>query len=234
MLVPSYDTGPVLPATVTSLLAAWRPVLVVLDGSGDGSEARLAAIGDPALSVLVRPRNGGKGAAVLDGLRWAEERGFTHVLVFDADGQHPASHVAEFMAASAAEPGAMILGVPVFAPDAPALRVKGRRVSNWWARLETGGRVADSLFGFRVYPVAALLAAMRRHRFMRRFDFDPEAAVRLCWNGVPARNRPAPVRYLGTHEGAVTHFRYGRDNALLTFMHVRLMVAWLLRGCRGG
>jgi hypothetical protein len=124
----------------------------------------------------------------------------------------------------------MILGVPVFGAEAPALRVRGRRVSNWWARLETpGAGIGDSLFGFRVYPIAPLLRVMERRRSMRRFDFDPEAAVRLAWAGVPAVNLPAPVRYLSRDEGGVSHFRYGRDNALLAFMHARLVLGALPR-----
>ncbi len=134
------------------------------------------------------------------------------------------------MAASLQVPGAMILGVPVFAADAPALRRQGRRISNWWANLETlWAGIGDSLFGFRVYPVAELRAVMEAHRWMRRFDFDPEAAVRLCWRGVPLVNLPAPVRYLRACEGGVSHFRYGRDNALLTWMHIRLMLGFLPR-----
>ena len=232
VIVPSYNTGPILAETLRPLLAAWQPVLLVVDGSTDGSAEALAAAPPPGLAVVVRPRNGGKGAAVLSGLDWAAERGFTHALVFDADGQHPAEHVARFIALSRAAPAAMILGVPQFAPDAPALRVHGRRISNWWARLETGGRIADSLFGFRVYPIAGLRRVMAGTRFMRRFDFDPEAAVRLCWAGVPALNVPAPVRYPGRAEQGVSQFRYGRDNALLTWMHLRLMLTWLMLAWR--
>jgi hypothetical protein len=148
----------------------------------------------------------------------------------DADGQHPADRIPAMMAASRAAPGAMILGIPRFGPDAPRLRVQGRRVSNWWARVETfGAGIGDSLFGFRVYPVAALLDVMAGTRRMRRFDFDPEAAVRLCWRGVQPVNLPTPVRYLTAAEGGVSHFRYGRDNLLLTWMHVRLMCGMLLR-----
>jgi glycosyltransferase involved in cell wall biosynthesis len=218
-------------ATVRAVRAVWAPVCVVVDGSTDGTDRLLqqAAAQDTALSVLVLPRNQGKGAAVLHGLRHAAAAGFTHALTFDADGQHVAAHIADFMGQSAAHPDAMILGVPVFAADAPALRVQGRRVSNWWAGLETGGAVADSLFGFRVYPIAPLLAVMQETRWMRRFDFDAEAAVRLTWRGVRAINRPAGVEYRSAEQGGVSHFRYGRDNALLACMHVRLMVAWLLR-----
>lgn len=231
VLIPSFNTGPLVLATVRAARAAWAPVWVVVDGSTDGTGPLLLAEAatDPLLRVFVLPDNRGKGGAVLHGLAAAAAAGFSHALVFDADGQHPASHIGAFMAASMAAPGTMILGVPVFDAAAPALRVQGRRVSNWWARLETGGRVADSLFGFRVYPVAPLLATLRATRWMRRFDFDPEAAVRLCWRGVRAINRPAPVAYLTAAAGGVSHFRYGRDNLLLTGMHIRLMLAWLAR-----
>ncbi len=89
--------------------------------------------------------------------------------------------------------------------------------------------IADSLFGFRVYPIAPLLRAMRQGRWMRRFDFDPEVAVRLCWLGVPPLSLPAAVRYPAAAEGGVSHFRYGRDNLLLSFMHCRLLLGFLWR-----
>jgi hypothetical protein len=53
--------------------------------------------------------------------------------------------------------------------------------------------------------------------------------VRLAWAGVPPRNLPAPVRYLTAAEGGVSHFNYLRDNVLLTGMHIRLMVEFVLR-----
>jgi glycosyltransferase involved in cell wall biosynthesis len=238
VLIPSYDSGAKLIETVREARAAWPVVWVVVDGSTDGSDApvREAAAGDPGLRVLALPRNSGKGAAVLHGLRAAMAEGFTHALTMDADGQHPAGMIPAFMEAAMAAPDAMILGVPAFGVDAPLLRVRGRKISNWWADLETLGLgIGDSLFGFRVYPIAPLVRIMGRNAWMRRFDFDPEAAVRLCWAGVRPVNLSAPVRYLRPEEGGVSHFRYGRDNALLTFMHIRLMLGllwrlpWLLR-----
>jgi len=229
VVIPSYNTGTLVLQTVREVRQMWAPVLVVVDGSSDGSGEALAAMArsDPGLRVLRLPCNGGKGAAVLQGLRLAAAEGFTHVLTFDADGQHPASHVAPFMAASMQNPAMSIMGVPVFSADAPALRVGGRKISNWWARLETGGATRDSLFGFRVYPIAPLLRIMQGGKRMRRFDFDPEAAVRLCWAGVRPLHLPAPVKYLTRAEGGVSHFRYWRDNLLLIRMHVALMVTGL-------
>ena len=192
VLIPSYNTGPRLVDTVREARAHWTPVWVVLDGSTDGSGAALPR-DDPGLRVIVLPRNGGKGAAVLHGLRAARAEGFTHALVMDADGQHPAALIPEFMAASRREPDAMILGRPVFGPEAPLVRV------------------------------------MERTRWMRRYDFDAEAAVRLVWEGARPVNIAAPVRYLKREEGGVSHFRYGRDNLLLSFMHARLMMGMLRR-----
>ena len=232
VVIPSYDTGAKVYETVHAARAQWQPVFVVVDGSRDGTAEGLQQMAgaDPGLRVWVLPRNQGKGAAVLRGLEEARAAGFTHALTMDADGQHPADLIPSFMQASSERPDAMILGRPVFDASAPLLRVRGRRVSNWWTNLETvGAGVADSLYGFRVYPIDALLAVMRGQHWMRRFDFDTEAVVRLAWRGVKPINRDAPVKYLSAEEGGVSHFRYGRDNALLTWMHTRLMIGFVLR-----
>jgi glycosyltransferase involved in cell wall biosynthesis len=221
VLIPSYNSGPLLRRTVAAALAEWAPVWVVADGSTDGSADGLEA---PGLHVIRRERNGGKGAAVMTGLLEAERAMFTHALVMDADGQHPANAIAPFMAASAANPSAMILGQPQFGADAPRARVWGRRVANALAGLMTAGYgVGDALFGFRVYPIRPLVETMQRSRWMRGYDFDPEALVRLAWAGVTPVKLPVPVRYLGPGQGGVSHFRYGRHNLLLTWMHLRLL-----------
>lgn len=232
VLIPSYNTGALVLQTVRDARRAWTPVWVVVDGSDDGSDALLQdlAAADPGLRVDVLPRNLGKGAAVLHGLEAAHAAGFTHALTMDADGQHPPDLIAAFMRASIERPDAMVLGRPVFDASAPLIRVRGRRISNGWTDIETlGAGIGDSLYGFRVYPIAPLLAEMRSHRWMRRFDFDTEAVVRLAWRGVTPINIDAPVKYLCAEEGGVSHFRYGRDNVLLTWMHFRLLFGFVLR-----
>lgn len=232
VLIPSYNPGPGVIDTVRQARAQWTPVWVVVDGSTDGTDRLLQAEAarDPGLRVIVLPHNQGKGSAVLAGIEQAAREGFTHALTMDSDGQHPADLIPTFMAASQRDPRTMVLGKPVFGPEAPALRVNGRKVSNGWANLETLWMgVGDSLYGFRVYPIAPLARIMRGNRFMRRFDFDPEAVVRLCWAGVRPVNIDAPVRYLSAEEGGVSHFKYLRDNTLLTWMHTRLFIGFVLR-----
>ncbi len=232
VLIPSFNPGLKVDDTVRRARAQWTPVWIVVDGSTDGSTARLEAMAqdDPGLRVIVLPRNAGKGAAVLAGVDEAAKQGFTHVLTMDSDGQHPAELIGAFMAASMSRPKGMVLGRPKFDASAPRIRVLGRQLSNFWTHVETlWAGVGDSLYGFRVYPIAPLRMLMSKQPWMRRFDFDPEAAVRLCWCGVEPINVDAPVRYFKREEGGVSHFRYCRDNLLLSWMHLRLLLEFLLR-----
>lgn len=232
VLIPSYNPGPKVYETVRTARRYWNPVWVVIDGSTDGSEVMLQAMEaeDSGLRVIHLPRNKGKGAAVLHGLNLAAAEGYTHALTMDSDGQHPPDLIPAFMAESIRLPGAMVLGVPIFDASAPNIRVQGRKISNWWANLETlWAGIGDSLFGFRVYPIDPLRKVMRYQPWMRHFDFDPEAAVRLSWRGVKVVNLPAPVRYFSTNEGGVSHFRYLRDNILLIWMYTRLFFGFVLR-----
>jgi glycosyltransferase involved in cell wall biosynthesis len=232
VLIPSYNTGARLFETVRAARAEWAPVWVVIDGSTDatGEQLQALAAGDPHLQVLQLAHNQGKGAALLHGLDRAAAAGFTHALTMDADGQHPAALIGEFMRRSQAATSAMVLGAPQFDASAPLERVLGRRISNFWVRVETlFAGIEDVLFGFRVYPIAPLREIMHATRFMRRFDFDTEAVVRLSWRGVRAINLPAPVRYFRPEEGGISHFRYARDNLLLIGMHLRLTAGFLIR-----
>jgi glycosyltransferase involved in cell wall biosynthesis len=232
ILIPSYNTGRLLETTVSQALAQWPDVWVIMDGSTDGSADALDSLcqNHPGLKILSLPVNQGKGAAVLAGAQAAQLAGFTHALTMDADGQHPADWIPKFMELARTHPAAVLMGTPVFGPEAPLVRVRGRQISNLWSHVETlGWGIGDSLFGMRLYPLPELLEAFRGTRFARRFDFDTEVAVRVCWRGVPVLNVPTPVRYISAAEGGVSQFRYVRDNALLTWMHARLMAGFALR-----
>ena len=233
VIIPSYNTGILLKKTVAEALQQWKPVWVVIDGSDDGSENLLSSLQTDhinELRVIRSSQNSGKGAALLKGIRQAQAAGFTHVLTMDADYQHPANYIKQYMKLSLQNPKAMILGEPIFDASAPSLRVKGRRISNWWANLETlGWGIHDSLFGMRVYPIDHFLKTMQSTGWARRFDFDPEIAVRMAWLGVHVLNLPTPVRYILKEDGGVSQFKYGRDNVLLAWMHTRLFFGFLLR-----
>jgi hypothetical protein len=210
VLIPSYNTGARLFDTVAGVRARGVPVIVVIDGSTDGSGETLTRVAerDPDLFACVLPTNLGKGAAVLRGLRLAQAMGFTHALAMDADGQHSADHIGEMIDLSLAHPEMMVLGQPLFDASAPGIRIFGHRIANFCTGLVTrSGSIGDSLFGFRVYPIPPLIEVFESTSGMRQFDFDSEAVIRLYWRGV--------------------HFRYVRDNILLAAMYLRLLAARL-------
>lgn len=217
-----------LAKTVDAVSVLGLPVWVVLDGSTDGSAEGIT--GCAGLSVISLPQNVGKGGAVLAGMQAAHAQGITHALVMDADGQHDVTSVVPFIEASLRNPDAVVLGVPIFGVDAPIERVKGRRIGNWFANLETLWLgIGDSLFGFRVYPIEKSVEILRSIRSARRFDFDTELAVRLVWAGIQPINVKTRVFYPPASAGGVTHFRYLRDNTLLVWTHARLLVGMLCR-----
>jgi predicted LPLAT superfamily acyltransferase len=187
-------------------------VVVVNDGSSDETPARIAEACSRFawLISLSREVNGGKGAAVLDGLRWALQNGFTHALLVDSDGQHSCSDVLRFLDIAAARPDALILGNPVFASDAPLARRIGREVSNVLTALVTLRCAArDVLCGFRVYPLGPLFDAVDFDSIKLRMGFDVDLVVRCLWAGMEVENVPTAVVY---PEDGVSHFRYGADN----------------------
>ncbi len=229
IIIPTYNTGMILRKNVAEVLECFESVIVVVDGSNDGSDHQLETLSD-TLKVIRLNENKGKGAAVLRGISVAHEQGYTHALTIDADGQHPVGQIGQYLSTSREHPEALILGVPIFDESAPALRKNGRKISNGWSNLVTlWWGISDSLFGMRVYPIAPLLKAFDSTSGGRRFDFDPEMAIRLCWMGLPTINLPTPVRYLSKEEGGVSQFRYLRDNTLLTGMYFRLILGFVLR-----
>jgi glycosyltransferase involved in cell wall biosynthesis len=227
-LVPTFDNPRTVRAVVERMRERLPDVIVVDDGSAPPGREAVAALGRDGLArVLHRAANGGKGAAVKDGLRLAHDLGYTHAVQVDADGQHDAADIPAFVEAARRDPRALVLGQPIFDGSAPTARLRGRLVSRFWTDIETGGRViADPLCGFRVYPVEAALAAGAPGD---RMEFDVEIAVRMVWHGCPVVNLPTRVRYVPSAEGGVSHFRMYRDNLRISWSHARLCTAAILR-----
>lgn len=225
-VVPTYDN----PATVADVVLTLREhvgdVIIVDDGGGQEARKVLAELATLEKVTLVRrEQNGGKGAAVKTGLEAATRLGATHALQVDADGQHDLGDVPRFVEAMRAHPDALVLGAPRFDSSAPMGRRFGRKLTLFWNRIETMGRVIDDpMCGFRVYPVPA---ALRSGTVGDAMDFDPEIVVRMAWAGMPVVNLETRVRYLSPEQGGVSHFRMLRDNLLISWMHTRMALRLL-------
>ena len=230
VVIPVYNHEHAIGAVVDKVQTSGLPVLLVDDGSKPSCAAVLDELAKRDGVVLFRrTENGGKGAAVMSGLREAKRLGFTHAVQIDADGQHALSDLPRFLATAEAHPLALVSGVPQYDASVPKGRLYARYLTHIWVWINTlSFAIRDSMCGFRVYPLDATLAAIVPG-IGKRMDFDPEIAVRLVWRGVPVRNLPTRVIY---PEDGLSHFRMLHDNVRITAMHTRLLLGMLPRAPR--
>ena len=228
-VVPCYNHGATAAAVVARLLAHGLDTLLVDDGSDAASAEALRAIAaqQPRVQLLRLEANGGKGAAVLHGLREAAKRGFTHALQVDADGQHDLDDVPRFLREGQNQPNAVVCGQPRYDASAPPSRRYGRWITHFWVWLETRSfAIGDALCGYRLYPLAPTIALADRVRLARGMSFDIDVVVRLAWEGLPVINVPTRVTY---PRGGLSHFRLWRDNLRISGTHARLVLGMLWR-----
>ena len=228
-VIPVYNHEHAVPAVAAGLRAQGLPVVLVDDGSNESCRLALERLAAETGDQLVRlPVNGGKGAAVIAGLRRALELGFTHALQVDADGQHDLRDVPKFLAAARAEPEAVICGRPVFDASIPKVRFISRYITHVlvWLQTLSLSRVRDSMCGFRLYPLRTVLEVVDRDGVGRRMDFDVELLVKLVWRGRTLRWIDTRVSY---PTDGISHFRMLYDNLRLAGMHVRLVLGMLWR-----
>jgi glycosyltransferase involved in cell wall biosynthesis len=220
-IIPSYRHSARLPALSAALHDLCDGVLIVDDGNEEPARSAIAALHAPehGIDVLRRPENGGKGAAMMTGFREALARGYTHALQIDADGQHDIADVPKFIAAARARADALICGQAMYDASAPKSRKFGRYITHFWVWVETMSfDIADSMCGFRIYPLAAVAKIIKAH-IGARMDFDTEIAVRLHWARTPVVNMPTMVIY---PDGNTSNFRMLADNVRISLMHTRL------------
>jgi glycosyltransferase involved in cell wall biosynthesis len=230
VVVPVYDHEGALPRLVEALRATGLACWLVDDGSHAPCAALIERLSEGNREWLARVRlepNQGKGAAVLAGMRAAQAAGFTHAIQIDADLQHDPAQIPLLIAAAQAHQQAVINGVPQYDASVPAVRLHGRKITTVLVWVHTLSRqIADAMCGFRLYPIDAIVALDDRAPVGRRMEFDADVIVRLFWAGTPVINLPTPVTYPAD---GVSHFRMLRDNARMTWLHLRLGAGMLLR-----
>jgi len=218
-IIPAFRAAATIEAVITGTRGVLGSVLVVDDGSPDETGVRAAAAG---AEVLRLEPNQGKGAALAAGMRLLAGRGVTHALTLDADGQHLPSEIPLLLAASDADPSAIVVGIRQ--KQGFAIR-RAARVGNWVAdramRWIAGRPVPDTQSGFRVYPVAATLALGVRGT---RYDFETEVLLRAARQGVPLVGVPVAVHYPPIAE-RVSHYRPWVDTLRIIRTVLRLLLA---------
>lgn len=202
---------------VAGARAYFARVVVVDDGSSDGTGAAAAAAG---AEVVPHAVNAGKGAALRTGLAALARDGIARALTLDADGQHLPHQIPLLLAASDAAPDAFVVGVR---------RKAGHRIrrinkfGNWFAdralRTIAGRPIPDTQSGFRVYPVVATLGL---RTVGDHFDFETEILLRAARRGLRVIGVPVEVHYPPVEE-RVSHYRVGRDTLRIVRTVLRVL-----------
>jgi len=228
-IIPVYRHGKTACQLAEKLATAGLPIIIVDDGNDDETKALLekCAANIDMISLVRLEKNSGKGAALAKGFKKAKELGLTHALQIDADGQHDDGKVNFFLEESAKHPNMVICGYPEFDETAPKIRVTGRKISNFWARIVTlSTEMKDVLCGFRVYPVDEALRVFASPFLDKRMAVDLEILVRLYWNKVYPLFFPIKVNY---PKDGISNFRLVRDNVRISFAFTRLCTGMLFR-----
>lgn len=230
VVIPVYNHEHAIGKVVARVLAHDLRCILVDDGSSPDCAGVLDALVAEYPDRLVLERhvsNQGKGGAVLTGFARAARDGYSHVLQVDADGQHNVDDIPRFLAAARAQPAALIAGCPIYDESVPALRLYARYLTHVWVWINTLSlSIRDSMCGFRVYPVAPVVALAARRRLGLRMNFDIEILVRLYWDGIEVVSLPTKVGY---PEDGVSHFKAWTDNVLITRLHTALFFGMLPR-----
>jgi len=217
VVIPTYNNVATVEHVVRQAMEQCRDVIVVNDGSTDGTGDILRGI--EGIHLIDYARNRGKGYALRRAFTEALSRGFAYAITLDADGQHYPDDIPLLLQANIEHPGALIVGQR----DLQGVdRSKGsdfaNKFSNFWFWVQTGRRLADTQTGYRLYPLKKLRGLSL---LTSRYEAELELMVLASWHGVELVSTPVRVYYPPQDE-RVSHFRPGIDFARISVLNTVL------------
>lgn len=226
VIIPTYNNVKTIGKVIADVLKRCGQVIVVDDGSTDGTSAEIRSLSSRITIVAYQP-NRGKGHALVAGFRKAKEMGFTHAITIDADGQHFADDIPVFINELENHRDAIVVGARNLTEEnMPRGNTFANKFSNFWFRLQTGINLQDTQSGYRLYPISAL----RGLRFITsRYEAELELLVFSAWAGTPIVSVPVRVYYPPADE-RVSHFRPIYDFVRISILNTLLCVAALVYG----
>lgn len=190
MLVPAYQAEQTIGPIVRSVIALGLSVIVVDDASTDRTSEEARRVG---AEVLIRKLNGGKGAALRDGLALARDRAFPWVVTLDADGQHLASEISLLLQAADAMGADLVIGNRMQNPRGmPLERRLTNRGMSWLLSRIIGQKVPDTQCGFRWISRRLLERIVISSD---RFEVESEMVIRAAWAGSRIASVPVSSVY---------------------------------------
>lgn len=218
VVIPAYNESATIRDVTVRALERCPCVIVVDDGSEDGTAERIAGL---PVTVLRHAANQGKAAALWTGIERALADGAQAVITLDADGQHRPEDILRFLEAHRTHPDCLLLGARQAVAAAPRHRYYANRVADFWISWACGTRVVDSQCGFRLYPAALLHTVEVPHDKPHGFVFESEILIEAARRGLCLVS--VPVAALYPPLARPSHFR-----AVLDVLRIARMVAWKL------
>ena len=207
VIIPTYNNEHTLMQIIDAVLEYLLLVVVVNDGSTDGTRDILRQY-EGRIEVLSYEKNRGKGYALSRGFDRAEQLGYRYAITMDSDGQHYASDIPRFVKTAGEYPDTLLVGNRNLTNDnMPKKNTFANKFSNFWFTVQTAHRLPDTQTGYRLYP---LLKMNRLRPVTSRYEAELEILVRCAWRNITIMSIPIHVFY--APEGKrVTHFRPGMD-----------------------
>ncbi|MGQ3012435.1 MAG: DUF2062 domain-containing protein [Flavobacteriales bacterium] len=225
VLIPVYNNAGTIEQVIRDVQAYCRHIIVVADGSTDGSADIARSV--PGIKVLQYTPNRGKGYALRLGLAEAEKDGYTYAITIDSDGQHFAKDIPVFLDAVEKEPGSLVVGARIMEGQNQAKKSSfANKFSNFWYFADTLHSLPDTQSGYRIYPVKRV---NRIYFFSTKYEFEVEVLVKACWRGIPVRSVPVSVYYPPENE-RVSFFRPGKDFTRISILNTYLLIMAVVYG----
>lgn len=223
IVVPCYRHFDVLKRNIEQIAAFNVDVFVVNDGNNETvvNDFKEFIKSLDNVYVIDNEHNLGKGGSMTKAFKLCFEKGYSHVLQIDADGQQKVEMINVFLEQAKNNLDKLILGTPIYS-NVPKHRLISRYITHFWVSIELGiFKIVDSMCGMRVYPLDKTYSLITHRAIGSRMDFDTDIFVRLYWSGVDFIEQGVEVLY---YENGVSNFAPFKDNLRISIMHTKLCV----------
>jgi len=189
-LVPAFNEASQIAKVVRGAIQHVDVVVVIDDGSDDGTAEAARAAG---ATCLILPANRGKASALRTGIEFAAARSFTHVLTLDGDGQHRPEDIPVLVQTAVGTGADMVIGTRTFERHSmPRARFYSNTFGSRLASALVGREIRDSQSGFRLIRLDKLVSLELRSRF---YEFEMEVLIKMARGGCSIEQAPIPAIY---------------------------------------
>lgn len=221
-VIPAFNEAHTLADIVSGVCEQVEHVIVVDDGSNDGTQACLEPL-PQKVTLLRNDKNLGKGLALWRGFEYALEAGASHIVTLDADGQHRSSDIPRLLGRLDDQQESVIIGERrINRQSTPKLRRFANAFADFWISLAAGERIFDSQSGFRVYPSSLLGNPDALKQNSGGFAFETELLIISVYKGYKLQY--VPIESLYQQNARPSHYRAIHDTIQIVLVVSRILL----------